>query len=141
MIINSSNKRGFTIIELLVSLAIIAILFTAVMTLVGGLKEKSRDSRRMSDVREINKALALYANSNGKFLISSSPIVITGEDAVSEALETAGFITAVPSDPIHPTNSYTYQTDTEGNTFTISFCLETDIIPNYSQGCGNTITP
>lgn len=141
MIINSSNKRGFTIIELLVSLAIIAILFTAVMTLVGGLKEKSRDSRRMSDVREINKALALYANSNGKFLISSSPIVITGEDAVSEALETAGFITAVPSDPIHPTNSYTYQTDTEGNTFTISFCLETDTIPNYSQGCGNTITP
>lgn len=138
---NSSNKKGFTMIELLVSLAIIAVLFTAVMVLVGGFKEKSRDSRRMSDVREINKALTLYANSNGGFPISSSQIVITGEDIVSNALETAGFITAVPSDPIHPTNSYTYQTDIKGNAFIISFCLETDTIPNYSQGCGNTITP
>lgn len=138
---NSSNKKGFTMIELLVSLAIIAVLFTAVMVLVGGFKEKSRDSRRMSDVREINKALTLYANSNGGFPISSSQIVITGEDIVSNALETAGFITAVPSDPIHPTNSYAYQTDIKGNSFIISFCLETDTIPNYSQGCGNTITP
>lgn len=141
MMMNASKKKGFTMIELLVSLAIIAMLFTTVVVLFNELKEKSRDTRRISDVREINKALALYANTNGKFPISFLQIVITGEDIISETLETAGVITEMPSDPIHPVNTYTYQTDSEGNTFIISFCLETNTIPNYSQGCGNIIKP
>jgi prepilin-type N-terminal cleavage/methylation domain-containing protein len=137
----SNKKRGFTVMELLVSLAIIAMLFTITMALVGPVKEKSRDSRRMSDVREINKALVLYADNNSKFPIATTAVTITGNDAVSTILESAGVISEVPTDPTHPTNSYTYLSDSSGNTFIISFCLETDTIPNYSKGCGNTINP
>jgi prepilin-type N-terminal cleavage/methylation domain-containing protein len=137
----TSKRKGFTIIELLVSIAIIGMLFSVVMASLGGLKEKSRDSRRMSDVKEISKALTLYVDSNIVFPIVAGPVIITGSDAVSIALESEGMITKVPIDPLHPANVYTYESDSTGSTFTISFCLETDTIPNYSQGCGNTITP
>ena len=136
-----SNKNGFTIIELLVSLAIIAMLFSITFTLLSGIRQKSRDARRMSDVREIKKALSLYANQNNKFPSSATETIITGDDIISVELEGAGVISKMPADPMHPTYAYAYQTDTQGNTYAISFCLETDDIPNYSKGCANEITP
>ena len=134
------KQEGSTTIELLVSLAIIAMLFGVVMALLSGVKEKSRDARRMSNVQEISKALVLYSDNNGIFPISVIPTTITGSDVVSTLLENNGVIPQMPVDPIHPINSYTYSTDAAGRTFTISFCLETNTIPNYSQGCGNTVT-
>ena len=101
-----TKRSGFTMIELLVSLAIIAILFTAVVALVGGVKEKSRDSRRMSDVREISKALVLYADNNSNFPIQTTAVTITGSDVVSTTLEAEDTINEVPIDPSHPTYSY-----------------------------------
>jgi len=50
-----SNKKGFTIIELLVSLAIVAILLSIAFTSLSGIRQKSRDAKRMSGVREIKK--------------------------------------------------------------------------------------
>jgi len=140
-IMKNLNKKGFTIMELLVSLAIIAMLFTATIALIGGVKEKSRDAKRMSDVREISKALVLYADNNDKFPIATTAVTITGIDAVSTVLEGDDVISEVPIDPTHPLNPYTYISDSSGNTFIISFCLETDTVPNFTQGCGNTITP
>ena len=135
------KNKGFTIIELLVVLAVIAILSSIVMMSTDAAKQKSRDTRRVSNVREIAKALVLYADNNSIFPISATEITITGEDAMSVALEGDGLISEVPTDPTHPTNPYTYQTDASGTTFTISFCLETNDIQEYSQGCGNTVTP
>ena len=136
-----SNKKGFTIVELLVSLAIIAMLFSITFTLLSGIRQKSRDARRMSDVREIKKALSLYANQNNKFPTSATETIITGNDIISVELEDDGVISETPVDPMHPTYSYAYQTDALGNTYIISFCLETNDIPNYSEGCANEITP
>jgi prepilin-type N-terminal cleavage/methylation domain-containing protein len=134
-------RRGFTIMELLVSLAIIAVLLSVVLVLMDNVRERTRDSKRVSDMREVSKAFELYAVENGRFPIAVETVTITGEDAVSTALESAETISEMPTDPIHPTTSYTYQTDPQGDTYTISFCLETDNIENYSKGCGNTIEP
>ncbi len=133
--------RGFTIVELLVSLAIIAMLFSAVLALTGDARQKARDSQRMSDVREISKALALYTVDTGSFPIETTAITITSDDAVSTALEAEGVISETPTDPTHPTTVYTYQSSSNGDTYIVSFCLETNTIENYSQGCGNTLTP
>ena len=77
------NKKGFTILELLVSIAIISILAAVVLATVTGIKARSRDGKRLSDTREIVKALNLYSNNHGKFPIVPSEIVITSEDAFS----------------------------------------------------------
>ena len=128
-------------IELLVSLAIIGMLFAAVLALTSGVREKARDAKRMSDVREISKALELYVVNTGNFPVETEAISITGDDTVSSVLEDELLISEVPTDPQYPTQVYTYQSDANGSTYTISFCLETDTIESFSQGCGNTITP
>lgn len=136
------NKKGFTILELLVSIAIISVLAAVVLATVTGIKARSRDGKRMSDTREIVKALNLYSNNHGKFPIVPSEITITSEDAFSLELEGDLVITNVPRDPLYPSTEYKYgYTSADGNSFTLSFCLETNTIKNFNQGCGNTIRP
>ncbi len=136
------SKKGFTILELLVSIAIIAVLTAVVLVTVSGIKEKSRDDKRVSDMREIAKALNLYSNNHGRFPIVPTEITITSDDAFSIELEGDLVITNVPRDPLYPSTDYKYSyISADGNTFTLSFCLETNTIRNFSQGCGNTIKP
>ncbi len=131
------KKKGFTMIELLVVLAIIAMLVSIALVGLRTARVKARDSRRMSDMNELFKALTLYENSSRTYPIYNGNI--TGSDAMSVALQNAGTISKTPLDPLAD-QYYTYQS-ADGTTFTLGFCLETDIILNYFQGCGNTITP
>jgi len=140
--VSSLNKRGFTIIELLVVIAIIAVLSSIIMVVLSGTKEKSRDARRVSDMHEIQSALNLYFTDNNRFPIITSPITITGSDAFSVEMKNAGVISRVPVDPVNTgTSVYSYVSSTSGVDYTISFCMETNNIQKYSQGCGNTINP
>jgi prepilin-type N-terminal cleavage/methylation domain-containing protein len=60
-------KKGFTLIELLVVVAIIAILSSVVIASLASARVKSRDARRISDVRQITLALDLYFDSKGYY--------------------------------------------------------------------------
>ena len=130
------------LIELLVVISIIVLLSAVAMGSFGLVRRKARDSRRMSDVQSIAKALASFViTSGGLFPVSTSPVTITGADGFSAMLINANVINAVPHDPASPRLDYTYQSDAQGGTYTISFCLETDSIKGYAEGCGNTLTP
>lgn len=133
-------RRGFTIIELLVVMAIIAMLASIIFVAMSSIQAKSRDTRRMEDMRELQKALGLYYVGTNQFPNAASPVTIDGTDAVSTALISAGAISGVSGDPVHPTYSYTYES-TGVASYTLTFCLETDTIPNYVEGCSNTISP
>jgi prepilin-type N-terminal cleavage/methylation domain-containing protein len=61
------QKRGFTLIELLVVVAIIAILASIVLANLETSRKKTRDSRRKSDIKQIQVALELYSNDNGDY--------------------------------------------------------------------------
>ncbi len=132
-------KRGFTIIELLIVMAIIGMLASIMLVTFSTLQAKSRDTRRVEDVRELQKALGMYYIESNQFPISASPINIIGTDPVSTVLINNGVISGISGDPVSPTYDYTYQTSGPGN-YTITFCLETDSIPKYVQGCTNTIS-
>ena len=134
-------RKGFTLIELLVVVAIIAVLASVILVSFSDVRLKSRDAKRLSDMREIEKALALYHDNNRAFPIAVSTITITSDDVLSTALEGDAAIANVPVDPLHDTYTYTYRSDISGSTFTLSFCLEGTGIANFSQGCGNIITP
>jgi len=136
------SKKGFTIIELMVVIAVIAVLSSIVLVLLGNAKEKSRDARRVSDMREIQNALNLYFTDNNRFPRVTPAVDITGSDAFSTEMEAAGVISEMPTDPVNTGGSvYSYVSSENGAVYTISFCLETDSIQGYSQGCGNTISP
>ncbi len=131
------KKKGFTIIELLIVIAIMALLLATVFINISNTNAKKRDTIRMANMNEISKALALYQNQTQKYPIYTGNI--TGSDSMSLVLQNANLISKVPIDPL---SSYNYAyTSANGTTFTLGFCLETNTIKGYSQGCGNTITP
>lgn len=56
------NKRGFTLIELMVVIAMIAIFMTAVGTSVGQTRERARIEKARSDVKVISQAILAWEN-------------------------------------------------------------------------------
>lgn len=59
--------KGFTLIELIVVMAIIGVLASIVLVSVSGAKAKSRDSKRIADLKSIQLALSLYYTDNGMY--------------------------------------------------------------------------
>src|SRR3989344_8026106 len=95
----SKSGAGFTILELLVSIAIIAMLSAVVMVFISSAQEKSRDAKRMSALHQLQNALNIYATQTGLFPVSPSATALSGSDAVSQALVARDAIKAAPVDP------------------------------------------
>jgi type II secretion system protein G len=121
------NKKGFTLIELLVVIAIIGLLSTLAVVALSSAREKARDSKRLSDVKQIQTALELYYTDSNAYPVESA---ITLGATGYACLGTSGFgalgctspyMGKVPADP-QSSQSYSY-TGTS-STYTITATLE-----------------
>ena len=65
------NKTGFTLIELMVAISIVAILATIGMMMFSSAQGTARDAKRKGDIEDIKKAMYLYKASSGSFCIPS----------------------------------------------------------------------
>lgn len=61
------KSRGFTIVELLIVIVIIAILAAITIVAYNGIQQRANDSHRMNDANAMIKALAQYYVQNGGF--------------------------------------------------------------------------
>lgn len=59
------TKSGFTIVELLIVIVVIAILATISIVAYTGMQQRARDSQRKSDLSALAKAYAIYRIDNG----------------------------------------------------------------------------
>lgn len=60
-------RRGFTIVELLIVVVVIAILASITTVTYNGIQMRARDSERVSDISTIQKLLEAYYIDNGTF--------------------------------------------------------------------------
>lgn len=74
MKITTQKKTGFTLIELLVVIAIIGVLAGMVLVSMGGSRAKARDSRRLTDLRQIPAAQEAVMNDSGAYLTSAQVV-------------------------------------------------------------------
>ena len=102
------KKRGFTLIELMVVVAVIGVLTAILVPAVGGLTAKGRDVRRKADISSIAMALELFMDKYGRYPTSGE----SGSDSCSgwrgsdtadfmQVLITEGFLKTYPADPIN----------------------------------------
>ena len=117
---NLFSKKGFTLIEILIVVAIIGILASVVVVGLGPAQKKGRDSRRVSDLRSVQNALELYYGKNGQY-----PIVGVGSwDEFATVLTGAGIGTnQIPNDPT-TSRDYIYKVDDSGTTYVLGAQLE-----------------
>ena len=71
----SNKNRGFTLIELLVVIAIIGILSSVVLASLNSAREKSRDARRIGDIKQLQLALEMYYDSNSAYPSTTAALV------------------------------------------------------------------
>ena len=119
------NKKGFTLIELLVVIAIIGLLSTLAVVALGNAREKARDSKRLSDVKQMQTALELYFNDESSYPIASAMDNCLSSDGFTATCPTTGtvYMGQVPQDPTKEayytynavTTSYQIYVQLEGN--------------------------
>ncbi len=101
-----SRSRGFTLIELLVVIAIIAILSGIVLASLSGSRGKARDAQRVSDISQLQLALALYLDRCGQYPTSLS---LTASNGCPSGVNLGTFINTIPVPPSGSPQSASYQ--------------------------------
>lgn len=66
------KNKGFTLIEMLIVIAIIGILSSMILVGLGSARAKARDSRRISDIRQIQNGLEIYYSNNQTYASGDS---------------------------------------------------------------------
>ena len=126
------SARGFTLIELLVVIAIIGILSSVVLASLNSARQKGRDARRVSDLKQLQLALELYYDANAS---SGYPAAISGT-----TLTSPGYISVLPSDPGDGT-AYGYTQTGSGTGYCLGALMETtgqtNILANDNDSCAS----
>lgn len=159
------NEKGFTLIELLVVIAIIGLLSTLAVVALNSARQKSRDSKRVADIKQIQTALELYFADNNGYPAQTTAaelgiLAAVGAEATgTRALcSVDGFANAcgtnttymglVPAKPTPvdggtlctaATNAYMYTAPADGSTYSLTFCIGTQLGELIAGG--HTATP
>ncbi len=72
MVSLKKRSEGFTIIELLIVIVVIAILATLVIVTFTGIQQRARDSQRQTDINALDSHIEAYFATNGNYPTSTN---------------------------------------------------------------------
>jgi len=120
------SERGFTLLEVLVVIAIIAILITIGIASFSTVQKKGRDSKRKSDLKEVQTALEQYYSVCGYNYPVPTGFYTQGIICSSPSI---AIMPAPPSDPRVVTPYYCSACNS--TSYTICAQLESEPTPQY----------
>lgn len=131
-------RKGFTLVELLVVIAIIALLSGIVMASLSAPKGKARDAKRISDIGNIQVALALFFD-RCKQYPWNIPLSTAANDGCPSGITLGSFISVLPTAPAPGTYKYAILENSDGEAvdYVLSTTLEAtselvkDALPSY----------
>lgn len=128
-------RKGFTLIEVLVAVTIVAILISIGVVSYSSVNKRSRDAKRKGDVEQLRSALEMYRADNGYY-----PNTGSGSWTDASGLSTplvSSYLPAIPSDP-KSTQTYRYEaTNLSGGNY-YGYCVSVLI---ESENPNDSCTP
>lgn len=127
-------KVGFTLIELLIVISIITILITIGVTSFSTSQKKARDSRRKTDLRDVQSAMEQYYSVCGYVYVTPGNNGQFG--AVNCAAPAASIMPQFPSDPLStpyvcPTDAVAHTLVCNSSSYQICTNLESESVSLY----------
>ncbi|MBU1033398.1 type II secretion system GspH family protein [Patescibacteria group bacterium] len=126
------SQKAFTLLELLVVMAILALLVGLGLRTFGSVQQKSRDSKRKEDLQSISKTLELYYNDFKHYPYASGGKILGCGENSTEACEWGDvwqntsnqtlYMSKMPRDP--GGNQYFYLADAGGTSYRLFSYLE-----------------
>lgn len=147
----SKSRSGFTLIEILVVIAIIGIILSILTVNFNEARKKSRDKARQSDLKSLQLAIEAYRAQNGEYPAAGcgaggnvwvTPGQVSGGFDVSCSTYIAGlapdYIGALPTDPSMENETgkgFMYRTDNTRSTYKVMVnrSIETDFISSFDD--------
>jgi len=150
-VVRFTDKRGFTLIEILIVIAILGILAVSLLGNYISSAKKGRDAQRKSDLGQLQKALEMYYSDMGSYPIGTSGQIMgcpsgtacvwgaTGDTGHLRSAATGGttYMRVIPKDP--GTYTYCYISD-DGTYFKIYAKFEntSDLKATLAVSCNGT---
>lgn len=116
---NFSRIFGFTMIELLITMAVLGVLASIVLITFTGQQKSARDTQRRSDLQQYRIALENYANANNSVYPTGADTAVNNFCASGAAL--SNFMSGCPSGSPY---SYQYTSDGSGTKYVMWVELE-----------------
>ncbi len=130
------KQKAFTLVEVLIVVAIISILAAFAVVSLQQMRKNARDAKRMDNMEKIHSALELFANQYGRY----PTIEEWSEGFIGSSTEGIFFMQEIPSAPspadgdcLDASNTYVYTPRDNEASYTIDFCTGKQV-SNLSGG-------
>ncbi len=127
-------NKGFTLMELIVVMAILAIVTVGLYGNFTSSQKKGRDAQRKSDLKQVQNALETYANDHNGLYPDDDSGTIAGLDWGAEFYDPDNadtiYMKVLPEDPRGI--DYLYRVSSDNTQYQLYACLENDLDPEYN---------